>query len=348
MQLENRQYYPYFDWMRGLLAMIVLFHHSGLLKWDQSGNLAVQVFFALSGWLIGANLLKLSIKDLPRFYFNRAIRIWAPYYVALLLLLLASLLHDDVTGKWLEFVLYKLTFVWNLFGTQQLSTYLQDMPLQGTGNHFWSVNAEEQFYLLAPILLILCNRRVGQNIITWILIALIAWLSKTYASIVFGVLAAVIAKRYGEFQEQLISKIFFILLLILSVIGLFYELSYELISPFCAISIILLSSIKGQQSPAGKLVGGASYSLYLNQWIGGVIVHSISKHYGFQNSIITITAALVLSIGIAVTLYWLVDRPLLIKRNYLYTDRLAFSIMIFGYLLTLIGLTIGIYIKYLI
>ena len=38
-------YYPYFDYLRIALATIVML--------AQSGNLAVQMFFDLSGWLIG-------------------------------------------------------------------------------------------------------------------------------------------------------------------------------------------------------------------------------------------------------------------------------------------------------
>ena len=66
-----------------------------------------------------------------------------------------------------------------------------------TGGHFWSVNAEEQFYLLAPLVLVLLPSRHGRRVITWIVIALVAWVSRCYASIAFGVLAAVVASHYG-------------------------------------------------------------------------------------------------------------------------------------------------------
>ena len=80
------------------------------------GDFAVQIFFALSGWLVGGLLVSLPKNELPRFYFNRALRIWCPYFLALGLLVAASLLHDPVTHKWTEFVFYKTTFVYNLFG----------------------------------------------------------------------------------------------------------------------------------------------------------------------------------------------------------------------------------------
>ena len=114
--VQKNQYYPWFDWLRAVLAIAVMFTHEGLSPWNQSGNFAVQVFFALSGWLIGGILLKISLKDLPRFYFNRALRIWAPYYIALLLLITASLLKEPITLKWLEFIFYKADQLIQLFG----------------------------------------------------------------------------------------------------------------------------------------------------------------------------------------------------------------------------------------
>src|ERR1019366_7835062 len=126
--------------------------HSGAHVWEQSGNYAGQVFFALSGWLIGGILVRSTLVDLPRFYFNRAARIWVPYLVAIMLLVSASLLKDRTTLKGFEFVFYDVTFVYNFFGPPQRAASASLMPLDGTGNHFWSICAEEQFYLVAPFL----------------------------------------------------------------------------------------------------------------------------------------------------------------------------------------------------
>jgi peptidoglycan/LPS O-acetylase OafA/YrhL len=168
-------YYPWFDWLRAVLAITVMLGHDQVIRWQSSGDLAVKVFFALSGWLIGGMLLQTPHEGLPRFFFNRAVRIWAPYYLALILLVGASLLREPVVSKWFEFVFYKLTFVYNLFGTNQLAANVDSMPLRGTGNHFWSVNAEEQFYLLAPLLLVLLPPRLGRSPLLWSVLAVMAW-----------------------------------------------------------------------------------------------------------------------------------------------------------------------------
>jgi peptidoglycan/LPS O-acetylase OafA/YrhL len=68
--------YPIFDWLRFVLASIVALDHVDLIAHSEiTGNLAVQVFFSLSGWLIGGILLNSRFEQLPRFFFNRATRI---------------------------------------------------------------------------------------------------------------------------------------------------------------------------------------------------------------------------------------------------------------------------------
>ena len=90
-QFSTDVYYPSFDYLRIMLATTVAVGHSGIPLWENSGNLSVQIFFALSGWLIGGILLISTPEYIPRFYFNRAARIWIPYFVAIVLLMLASL-----------------------------------------------------------------------------------------------------------------------------------------------------------------------------------------------------------------------------------------------------------------
>jgi peptidoglycan/LPS O-acetylase OafA/YrhL len=72
--------YPLFDWLRFLLASVVVLGHANFVTWDHAGNLAVQVFFALSGFLIGGILLTTRRAELPHFFFNRATRIWIPTF----------------------------------------------------------------------------------------------------------------------------------------------------------------------------------------------------------------------------------------------------------------------------
>lgn len=322
---------------------MVMFTHSGLIKgWENSGNFAVQIFFSLSGWLIGGMLLKLKNSDLPRFYFNRVIRIWIPYFIALIFLVMASIFHNDSLNlKWFEFIFYKISFVYNIFGPSQLALHGNEMPLSGTGNHFWSINAEEQFYLLAPLFLVLMAWLGGRKTITWIIIAVVALITPTYASIVFGVLAAVVANNHGDFYTKRSMRLVIFVLMLASIVGFFYGLDYFLMVPIVAISIVLLLTIKGKPHPWGVFVGGMSYPLYLNHWIGVFTANYLFKFLKFDNYILWHIFSILVNFLIAASMYWWVDSKILAKRAQMYSVPRGQLMMILSYSIIIHGVGIG-------
>ena len=336
-------YYPWFDWLRLALAGVVFLSHEGLIApWPAAANFAVQVFFAMSGWLIGGMLLNTERNDLPRFYFNRALRIWCPYYLALGLLVAASLLRDSVTAKWTEIVFYKFTFVFNLFGLSQLSDHVWEMPLEGTGSHFWSVNAEEQFYLLAPLLLVLAPPRYGRSVIVWIALAVLAWVTETYASIVFGVLAAVIMNNHGAFHQSDWTRIAAGLVAALCVFGFAAGMNYGLLAPIGAITVVLLFAVNGQQHAWGRFAGGMSFPLYLNAWIAVFATHALFKRLGVEKTFAYHASTILVALGIAAVLYWYFDRRILERRRRIYTPARARAAIAIAYTLVAVGICVGI------
>jgi peptidoglycan/LPS O-acetylase OafA/YrhL len=339
---KQETWFPYFDWLRFALASVVMWAHFDRLHfWSHASNFAVQVFFALSGWLIGGILLHLKRADIPRFYFNRVIRIWAPYFLALALLIAASLLREPVTAKWLEFVTYKATFVWNFFGTQQLATFVDAMPLRGTGNHFWSVNAEEQFYLIAPMLLVFAAPFIGRSVLLWVVLAAAAWWMDVYASIVFGVLAAVLHHHYPDFHTRTSVRAFLLLVVGASVALFASALPYPLVAPAPAIAVVLLLAVPGKKSFIGSLAGGLSYPLYLNHWIGIFVANALLGRFGMRGSWTATAVAVVVSIGLAAAMYWWIDRRLLANRNALFTQVRGRLAMAASYALLAAGIAFG-------
>lgn len=345
--VDARQtYYPLFDYLRIVLAMVVMFYHDELFGWTESGNLAVQVFFALSGWLIGGILLDSSVSDLPRFYFNRAMRIWIPYYIALVLLLCASLLKDHLTPKWFEMVFYKTTFVYNIFGPPQLDQFRQFMPLQGTGNHFWSVNAEEQFYLLVPLLLVLLVP-LGRSLLLWIALAVAAWWFHIYASIIFGVVAAVAARHPARITAFVPTRVVSFGGVVIFALALFDGMTYVLWSPFFAVSVVLLLAVPGKPLPMGKFLGGMSYPLYLNHWIGVVVGHALMVPFGMRDAPLRHIFSTVFSLAMAAGLYRFVDSRILQMRGRLFTADRGRMVLWLAYGLTAFGIIGGLTIHYL-
>ncbi len=339
---NSLNYYPYFDYLRIILACLVMFSHDHIITWKHCGNLAVQIFFALSGWLIGGALINLAAKDLPRFYFNRACRIWVPYYIALLLLIGASILKDPMDAKWLEFVFYKLLFVYNLFGPPQLESYRYFMPLDGTGNHFWSVNAEEQFYLLAPILLVLVRQRCGRSSLLWALISVVALVMDIYASIVLGVFAAILYKKYIFLHGSIVFRCWITVVVFAAGAGIYYEYNYTFLAPILSIAIVMLLAVRGNPNRFGIFLGGISYPLYLNHWIGVFVGNYFLAGIGLRDSPVRQLVSVMVSIVIAVTLYWYVDRLVLKYRSHLFSPKIGIVIIYIAYSMVFIGVLIGV------
>jgi peptidoglycan/LPS O-acetylase OafA/YrhL len=332
-------YYPAFDWMRIGLALMVMLHHANLFPWGRLGHFRVQVFFALSGWLIGRILLRTSSAELPRFYFGRMVRIWIPYALALALLVAASLMRQPVTPRYLEFVLYKLTFVYNLFGTTQLgSAFEREMPLFGTGNHFWSICAEEQFYLFAPLVLLALPRGIGRSPWLWLAIAV----TGSFSSISLGVAASLAHARWGALHLRpavrlgLLGTLAAAVTLICVVDGW-----YNQAVPVIAIAIVLLLARPGAKSPLGEFLGGMSYQLYLNHWIGLFVAHAVAQRLNLHPLVATLMLGFPLSFTLAALLYVLVDKRALAKRELWYTPERARAAMITAYTTTGVGLLAG-------
>ena len=107
----------------------------------------VDLFFVLSGWLIGglywSERLKFGSVQIPRFMLRRLIRTLPPYFVGLVLAWLAVRVTDPGHRyfRW-EYLVFLQNYFWKLpFFTIS-----------------WSLCVEEHFYLLMPTLLLLFHR----------------------------------------------------------------------------------------------------------------------------------------------------------------------------------------------
>ncbi|MBS1721062.1 MAG: acyltransferase [Armatimonadetes bacterium] len=137
---------PSLDGIRGISVMIVFFAHAGLEK-IIPGGFGVTIFFFLSGYLI-TTLLRLEFAkngkiSLPNFYMRRALRIFPPLYLTVIvsvILGLAGLLHDR--WNW-EGVFGNFAFLTNYMGNWDW------VGSPGTGP-MWSLAVEEHFYLIFP------------------------------------------------------------------------------------------------------------------------------------------------------------------------------------------------------
>jgi len=138
------------DGLRGIaVLMVFLSHTSGrgiLLHSDLNftgiGHIGVYLFFCLSAYLLGSRLLDKKINWLvaKQFFIKRVFRIWPLYF----LVLIAVLILQNVFGY------YNSDY---LFIKRGWLPAIQHFVFYRGDSVFWSVVAEEQFYILVPALL---------------------------------------------------------------------------------------------------------------------------------------------------------------------------------------------------
>ncbi|HEV2503554.1 MAG TPA: acyltransferase [Mesorhizobium sp.] len=153
------------DILRSLAILLVMLVHlplnatpAALVTVREYGWLGVDIFFVLSGYLIGTQLFKeiarMGTVDFKAFYLRRAFRIFPAFFVVLGFYAFIPLLRDAPTMQ----PLWKFaTFTVNLgFDPRQGNAFSQA----------WTLAVEEQFYLALPLLVLLFHRRIGTR---WVL-----------------------------------------------------------------------------------------------------------------------------------------------------------------------------------
>jgi peptidoglycan/LPS O-acetylase OafA/YrhL len=153
------------DGVRGLaIAIVVAFHAFG---WPAEGTLGVDLFFVLSGFLITTLLLEehqaTGTISIRRFYGRRARRLLPALFVLLAPFLLLAGVSAAMTGS-----LRSPLFV----GLASALTYTSNIVVAADSSavpagmiHLWSLAAEEQFYIVWPLLLLVLIRAGGARLV---------------------------------------------------------------------------------------------------------------------------------------------------------------------------------------
>jgi peptidoglycan/LPS O-acetylase OafA/YrhL len=331
--------FPLFDWLRFALASIVVLSHSGVeFTPGINGGFAVRVFFALSGWLIGSILLQTRTAELPRFYFNRATRIWLPYALAIVLLYGLAALREGIDFYWVKYLVLDTTFTHTLYTFFPAASH--EMPLDGSGNQFWSISVEEQFYLFAPLIILFMPG--GRHVLTWLAIAVVSiFVGYYFAPIALGVTAAILQRDHAIADNRMVR-----LAVAVAFLLLLYPVASDSAAPkwlqyLLATVVIVLLAVRGRRTAVATFFGGLSYPLYLNHWIGPFAVHFVAKRYLAIPTPLAITLEYALNVAVAAVLYWLVDRQIQLKRGAWYSKLLGWNLAAAAYALLAIGIVVG-------
>ena len=264
------RHYPGLDFARSVAITMVMAAHFNtfiafslpdksqeLLKWSAHG---VILFFALSGFLIGGKIIEeLSCNrfSFKVFFIKRVLRIFPPYYFSLLLLLIiffvgGSEFFSHAVGLRIDTDVALRSFFVHLLYFQNYSS-VGMMLQQGI---YWSLAIEEQFYILAPLILVFLYRfkrrllagGIGILILTAISIRfylyykselnmdLNEWafsvfrpLHSRFDALLYGILAAYIFINYRKVLSR--SYLWKLLLLVVTLGTLGLSLSYGTYGP---------------------------------------------------------------------------------------------------------------------
>ncbi len=221
------------DLVRATAILLVLIAHVGFSKFGfvRPGYLGVEIFFVLSGFLIGQILIRnfadgAPVKVILDFWSRRWFRTLPLYY---LIIILKFVLLDHSLGP--RIIVYFFFLQNNFVG-------IDFMPVS------WSLVLEEWFYLLLPILLFVFfqNGITAKRFLIFILLFILAenifrlvWVQ--YAnrpwggivgnfpfrldSLMAGVLLAAVKIFYGNIYNKLKSTSFFIVSFLLFVVVLY-------------------------------------------------------------------------------------------------------------------------------
>ena len=163
LRFQQTKFFSSLDGLRALSILGVIWFHTGFgaqyyeyfnsIPVLREGAFGVDIFFAISGFLITTLLLReqrrngcISLRD---FYIRRTLRIWPLYYAVLGLYVVLVLMLEHGTDRGHQFFKYLpsyFTFTYTWFGPQG------DEP-GAIFNFAWSLATEEQFYLFWPFLL---------------------------------------------------------------------------------------------------------------------------------------------------------------------------------------------------
>lgn len=149
-----RTYWPGLDGLRGIAALAVIIFHAHLGP-AVNGYVGVDVFFALSGFLITSLLLDEAQRHgrirLLRFYTRRMLRLW-PALAATCILVVAAAAATGQLSQAAPGTLAVLFYLGNWWMYTGRPAPLLD--------HTWTLAIEEHFYAVWPVLLIgLFSRR---------------------------------------------------------------------------------------------------------------------------------------------------------------------------------------------
>jgi len=369
--IQTGKYIPEIDGLRFIAIISVLFFHlynflnvknlnsyknpnsqAAIPSFIFNGNLGVQLFFAISGFILSSYFAKAYIHQQPfkikDYFIRRLTRMEPPYMLIMILLFFASVyiaktidLHEA-----LKSLVASLLYIHNICYGRSIPPKLNVVA--------WSLEVEVQFYLLAPIICLIFKihkkalRRAILLIMAVILPQLNNWFPLSFISIYdyiqYFLIGMFIADLYLDKKRSHNQHWIIVTMLVLIIIYLFFKSDslinsysryyYSAIIPVVinVSHILLLISLFYvvlffNAIPLLKYnfitnIGGACYSIYLLHYpiisiFGNLLVKHQLTNYELIDNICYSIILLAVVLFISELYFLLIERPCMKKKWYL-------------------------------
>ncbi len=281
---SNRSYIPELDGLRFLAIISVLIYHTNnrlelllpnyhnfLTKLFKTGFLGVEIFFAISGYILSVQVLNLMAKDEFTYkdYFKRRLRrIEPPFLISTIAIFSLWFFFGSTSKQELVNSLFSvITYTSNIFDKNLINVVT------------WSLEIEIQFYLLLPLFLVLYINRPKLFYITLVFMLFMGLFAFNYNWIPFKLLPA-----YSQYflvgvivailsVKKVIKSTYFFGANFLIVVAIFYlGLDFNFISQFLILILILIlfnnvlilkKGISFFKYNVVAIIGGMCYTIYL-------------------------------------------------------------------------------------
>lgn len=156
---QNHEYIAGLDGLRAFAVIAVIAYHFSF-NWAQGGFLGVDIFFAISGYLITSKILSTQeSKDgfsFREFWIGRIRRLLPAAYVMIISIVMWVILFNrklltTLLGDALSSIFYASNWWFIFHKLSYFDSFGSPSPLK----NLWSLAVEEQFYIIWPIVLII-------------------------------------------------------------------------------------------------------------------------------------------------------------------------------------------------
>jgi peptidoglycan/LPS O-acetylase OafA/YrhL len=361
--MAKKTYLENLDGLRFLCFLSVFFFHSAHTEYDYikadsvytfikkgllaNGNLGVNFFFVLSGFLITYLLIleknETGFIHVRNFWLRRILRIWPLFYLCVLFGFYAFPALKSAFGQQpneTASIEYYLTF------TNNFDFIYNGLPDSSVLSVLWSVAIEEQFYLVWPIILSVVPIRKY-----WVVFVSVMFVSLVFRAfnrdmvshehhtlscigdMAVGALAAWLILTNSSFKMMIEHLPKIAILLVYLCFGLLYLFRDELLSQNLPLINILeqcfseKSFFKMSSFPILTKLGRISYGLYCLHSIGLLVTATMLNKLNLNTTLwqvllLDTSISLLITILISALSYRFYEKPFLkIKEQFAYYTR---------------------------